>query len=153
MLRAVKWLLERARYTMIVGVLALLTSSVAALAWGVVKTAKLLVGLVREGGGDHATAAQLVQIFDAYLIASGLLVFAFGLYELFIGELALPEWLVVRSIDELKNTLASIIVLVMAGAFVEHLVAFEDGQQTVLYAVSVALVGGLLVFFTRSKAH
>ena len=51
---------------------------------------------------------------DTFLIATGLLVFSVSLYELALGELNLPDWMLAHNLHELKSKLSSIIILVMA---------------------------------------
>ena len=60
----------------------------------------------------------------------------------------LPDWMVVHNLHELKITLSSVIVLVMAVRFVEHL--FEEHttpKDVVYYAIATALVAAALVAF------
>ena len=61
----------------------------------------LLVIKLAHGELD-GMAVGFVQIIDAFLIASGLLIFALGLYELFVGDIDLPAWLVIKDLDSLK---------------------------------------------------
>jgi uncharacterized membrane protein YqhA len=45
-------------------------------------------------------------------------IIALGLYELFVDDrVELPQWLIIRNIDDLKNKLAGVVVVVMAVLF------------------------------------
>lgn len=144
-----KKLLELSRYTAWLGVASLLVASVAAFVWGALKTAKVVGVVFASQGADPAIAVQLVALLDAFLIALALMFFAFSLYELTLGDLDVPDGLVVRSLDQLKSKLSSLLVMVMAVGFVERLVAWEDPRGTALFALAVALVSAVLVAFTR----
>ena len=77
-------------------------------------------------GEFDGMAVGLVQVMDGFLIAAGLLIFSLGLYELFIGEIELPAWLVIQDLDSLKAKLAGVIVMVMAVTFLERLESTTD---------------------------
>jgi len=81
-------------------------------------------------------------------VATGLLIFALGLFELFIGPLNLPEWLAISHLHQLKSRLASILVLVLAVTFLEHYVEGAAPVALLESAVAATLVGGLLIAFS-----
>lgn len=76
-----------------------------------------------------------------------LLVFAISLYELFIGALEVPEWMVVRSLLELEVKLAGVIVLVLAVKFLEKLMEAKNGLDTLYTALAIAVVSAVLISF------
>jgi len=86
---------------------------------------------------------------DTFLIAIALLVFSVGIYELFIEDLSLPEWLVIHNLHDLKAKLGSIIILVMAVTFLKHLVEWRDPQGTYYFGISVAVVSAALIAFSH----
>jgi uncharacterized membrane protein YqhA len=62
---------------------------------------------------------HIISAIDAYLISTVLLIFGVGLYELFISKIDYAEKdtraskiLVIHSLDQLKNKLAKVIVMV-----------------------------------------
>ncbi len=129
------------RYLAFAGVVFGLIASLAGFAWGAVKTVLLLLRLAR---GDFAgMAVSLVQVMDAFLVAAGLLIFALGMYELFIGDIELPGWLTIHDLDALKSKLAGIII-VMAVAFLERLEAGES-HELLGVGVGVAAVSAALI--------
>src|SRR5689334_5771389 len=100
-----------ARYLALAGVVFSLVAALAAFGWGGLKTVLLFIKLAH--GDVDGMAVGLVQIMDAFLIGAGLLILAFGLYELFVGEMAeLPGWLTIKELDALKGKLAGVIVMV-----------------------------------------
>jgi len=152
-----KKLFEKSTYLIFIAALVLLVSSIFALLWGTVKAIKVWSLMISSLGQDSAISLGMIQLVDAFLIAVVLYIFAVSVYELFVGDLALPEWMVVHNLDELKVKLGSVIVLVMAVRFVEHL--FEEltaPLEVVYYAIATAVVAAALIafgYFTEKAEH
>jgi uncharacterized membrane protein YqhA len=90
-------------------------------------------------------------MMDTFLIGTVLFIFSIGLYELFIGKLAQPEWLEIDDLSKLKAKLSDVIVLFMAIKFLDKLLQSKNYQDTLLYAVSVAIVSAVLIAFNRFR--
>lgn len=106
--------------------LAVFASSVGAMlmiAIGVMETGEAFVlQLAPEQTGlpaGDATAIHLITALDRFLMAIVLLYFAYGIYLLFVRpedhstDLGIPKWLDVEGIDQLKQTLAEVIIVVL----------------------------------------
>jgi uncharacterized membrane protein YqhA len=143
----VKFLLERSRYLVVIAVLACLVAALAAFGWGAFKAWHAVASLIQSGGKDPLGAIKFIELMDTFLIATALLIFAIGLHELFIEDVALPGWLTIRSLHDLKAKLASVIVLVLAVNFLSHLVEWRDGRETLEFGLAVAVVGATLIAF------
>ena len=141
-------ILEKSRYLVVLAVLSRLVASAAAFLWGVYKTAVVLIELVRTGGKVAAMTVSLIELMDKFLIAVGLYIFAVGMYELFLGELKLPAWLIVHDLHDIKSRLSSVIILVMAIIFLERLVVWQDPQGTLYFAIAITLVTAALIAFS-----
>ena len=102
---------------------------------------------------------RLITMIDGYLLGAFMLIFGFGLYELFIAQIQEAKAsrmsariLRVESLDDLKSRLGKVILIIL---IVE---TFKDGFQIkaespldVLYvAASIALVG-LALYLTHSS--
>ena len=142
-------MLESSRYLVVLGVLSSLAASLAVFLWGMAKTGAVVLGLLRTGGTDPLTVVRLIELMDKFLIAVGLYIFAVGLYELFIGDLDLPDWLVIHDLHDIKSRLSQILVLFMAVTFLEHLVEWKEPLATLYFAVAITLVMGALIAFNR----
>src|SRR5487761_2126454 len=66
------------------------------------------------------TITHLVEVVDGYLLATVMLIFSLGLYELFIsdideakGEERSSKILVIESLDDLKARLAKVILMIL----------------------------------------
>ncbi len=141
-------LLEKSNYLVLVAVFSSLLASVAAFVWGAVKSVKVIIDIIRHIGSESNFIVPLIEVMDIFLIATVLFIFALGVYELFIGKLSLPEWLVIRNLHDLKVKLSSVVIMVMGIHFLKHLVEWQDPQGTLLFGISVAVVSAALIAFS-----
>lgn len=140
-------LLEKSRYLALIGVLALLVSALAAFAWGILKTGSAIQLILASLGQEPTITVELIEVVDVFLIATALLIFSASLYELFIGEVALPEWMLAHDLHELKAKLSSMIVLVMAVKFLEKLVLVKDPSALLQTSLAITLISAVLIAF------
>lgn len=104
------------------------------------------------------TVTHVVEIVDAYLLAAVLLIFALGLYELFVSRIDAAKQagrvLFVRSLDDLKNRLGKVILMILVVTFFERVVAVPTRSAIDLlsFAGGVALVAGALWLSHASEA-
>lgn len=145
-----KRILEQSKYLILVGIVALLAAAIAAFGWGALKTYGVISLVITSAGKDPAITIDLIELMDAFLIATALFIFAASLHELFLGSLQLPEWMLAHNLHELKAKLGSIVVLVMAIKFVERLAQWEDPAGTFLYALAVAAVSAALIALSQA---
>jgi uncharacterized membrane protein YqhA len=141
-------LLEKTRYLAFVGILSLLLASVAAFGWGAVKTFNAITLIITSYGKDSYIAVSLIELVDSFLIAIALLIFSVSMYELFVGKLDLPDWMLAHNLHELKTKLSSVIVLVMAVKFLEHLVEWKNPNDSLFFAIAVSVVAATLIAFS-----
>lgn len=140
-------ILEKSKNLILIAVISLLAASIAAFLWGAAKTVTVILNLVISFGKDPLAAISLIELMDAFLIATALFIFAVGMYELFIKDIDLPEWLVIHNLHDLKAKLGSVIILVMAVTFLKHLFEWKDPQGTLFYGIAVAVVSASLIAF------
>ncbi len=145
-------ILEKSRYLVLLAVCSSLVASAATFAWGTWKTILAVNRLLRVKEDDTHVLISLIELMDKFLIAVGLYIFAVGLYELFIADLDLPEWLTIRNLHEIKSRLSSVIILVMAVVFLERLLLWGDPRGTLLYGIAVTVVTGGLIAFSQLGA-
>ena len=144
-----KTLLEKSTYLVLIAVVFSLAASVAAFLWGAVKTVTVIIHLAANYDKSATAGIELIALMDTFLIATALLMFSVSMYELFIQDLVLPTWLEVRNLHDLKAKLSSVIILVMAVAFLEHLVEWKNPQDTLYFGLAVAVVSASLIAFSR----
>jgi uncharacterized membrane protein YqhA len=148
-----KLLLERSRYLLLIAVFAPILASAVMLIFGAYKTVATILNVV--GGQIKASMVSVafIEVMDAFLVGAVLYIFGIAIYELFIGELELPNWLVIHNLDELKSKLISVIVLVIVISFAEHFVEFAHPQDLLWGGLGAAAVIAALVLFNRSHTH
>jgi len=142
-----KAILEKSRYLAIIGVISLLVASLAAFGWGTLKTVSTALLVIQSAGRDHAITIELIEIVDSFLIATAILIFAASLYELFIGDLDLPEWMLAHNLYDLKAKLSSMIVLVMAVKFLGKLEEAKDTQELLQTGAAISVMSAVLIAF------
>jgi uncharacterized membrane protein YqhA len=144
--------LERTRYLAVVAVGGLLAVSVVTLGWAVAKTVLLTHDLLTGGWRDETVVVALLIGVDTYLLALVLLIVAIGLFELFVGDLDVPAWLEIRSLDDLKKRLIDMLVLFLAIKGVEKLVSAKEPIDALVYAGAVAVLIVALTVFRAVKS-
>lgn len=100
-----KLIVEKSRYLALIGVIGLLVAAIAAFGWGFFKTCLLVYEVTIGASASTSVIVDLVKIVDFFLIATILLIFAASLYELFIAEINVPDWMIVHNLYELKSKL------------------------------------------------
>jgi uncharacterized membrane protein YqhA len=105
------------------------------------------------------TVTHIVEVIDGYLLATVLLIFALGLYELFVSKIDAAEdseaasgVLLIHSLDDLKARLAKVILMILIVRYFEHVVRMSfDTPLDILYlALGISLIG--LALFLSHKA-
>ena len=103
---------------------------------------------------------DIVGIVDGYLLAAILVVFGLGLYELFIGDIAAVEkssvadrLLHVRSIDDLKDKLGRVVLLILVVKFFQQALElkYQSPLDLLYLAAGTALVGLALYLTTGAR--
>ena len=144
-----KTLIARSRHLSLVAVLTLLATYALALFWGVMKAVAVGTEIVSSAGKSPGITLGLIQLVDAFLIATVLFVLATSIYKLFIGDPEMPSKLVARNLPELKSKLSGIIVLVIAVRFAEALFEGSLPALDLLWlALGTASVAGALIAFS-----
>lgn len=142
-----KFILEKSRYLALIGVLSLLVAAVAAFGWGTLKTITTVFLVIGSVGKEASITVEFIEIVDAFLIATAILIFAVSLYELFIDKLNLPEWMLAHNLYELKGKLSSMIVLVMGVKFLQKLLEVKDTGDLLRTGIATALMSAVLIAF------
>lgn len=142
-----KYLIERSRYLAYLSVLGLLLCAITAFGLGVYKTVKTVGAIATGAAKDDYALILLFDCLDSFLVATAMLVISISLYELFIGALEVPDWMLVRNLSELKAKFTFVIIPVMAVKFLQRLLSSENALETLYFGVAVALVSAALAAF------
>ena len=142
-----KTVLEKSKYLILIAVLFTLIASLAAFLLGAAKTVAVIYHFALTRGEEPKGAIELIRVIDIFLLAAAFFIFAVGMYELFIEDLDMPAWLIVHNLHDLKAKLGSVILLVLAVTFLEHLVEWKDPQGTLYFGIAITLVSASLIAF------
>ena len=147
-----KKLLENSKYLMLVIVSVSFVLTILAVIWAVYETAIVFYNLFTQYKSPSSTIVSFVQVMDIFLLVAVLYIFTVAIYELFIGELDLPKWLLIHNFDELKTILSNLIVLIGAVAFLKYFLERNDPASTLLYGLAFGIVAYVLILY-RSHGH
>ena len=126
----------------------------------VINVAKFILTTFMDGTHpehfNEDIVAGIIGAVDLYLIAVVLLIFSFGIYELFISKIyaaCTPEdcnsILNIRSLDQLKDKIAKVIIMVLVVNYFQRVLhtKYETPLELLYFALAiVALAVGL--YFT-----
>ena len=98
--------------------------------------------------------SSVITAIDLYLVALTILIFAFGIYELFISKIDTLKFhiLEINSLDELKDKLSKTIIIVLIVEFFKQSLKISIANFTDLLMFSAAiLVIFLSMYFLKKK--
>lgn len=135
------------RYIAIIAVVGLLATSLATFGWSVARTVLFVSDLFEGKWRSDDQVVSLLKTIDTYLLALVQLIIVVGLYELFIGELDVPEWLKIDSLDDLKKSIIDILVVFVAVKGIEGLLKQKDPLDALTFVgAATSLILGLTLF-------
>ena len=103
---------------------------------------------------------KIISSVDLFLIGIVLLIFGFGVYELFISEIDFAKGkftdstLKINNLDQLKNKIIKVIIIVLIVKFFEKILKFSQNFNTpndlILFSLSIlAICLGYFFFFLK----
>ena len=102
----------------------------------------------------------IIGAVDLYLIAVVMLIFSFGLYELFISSIdeaqeSSANILQIHSLDQLKDKLAKVIIMVLIVSFFQRVIhmEFKTALEMLYLAVSILVLSLGLYFLHKGDNH
>lgn len=107
------------------------------------------------------TVSHIVEVVDGYLLATVMLIFSLGLYELFISDIdqahgskASSKILVISSLDDLKSRLAKVILMILIVTLFEEAINMKltTPLDLVYLGASIALIA-LALYFSHAAEH
>lgn len=109
-----------------------------------------------------STVSHIVEVVDGYLLATVMLIFSFGLYELFISDIdeaqgsrASSKILVINNLDDLKSRLAKVILMIMIVTLFEEALGMDIAApiDLVYFGAAIALIALALYLTHASDGH
>ncbi len=103
-------------------------SAMALIVYGFVTVCEIVWDMPRahevSGKGAKIYAVEFIELTDTFLLGTILYIVALGLYDLFIDQdLPMPSWLHITDLDELKEKLIGVIIVLLAVTFLGDIVA------------------------------
>jgi uncharacterized membrane protein YqhA len=142
-------ILAGSRYLVIISVLGTLVGSIIVLVYGAVT----VVGVLIEIFFNHIVftteevkivAVSSVELIDLFLLSTILYIVSLGLYRLFIDPtLPLPGWLEIGDLNDLKERILGVIIVLLAISFLGYVVEWKFGDYSI---VAPGLAIGLVLF-------
>ncbi len=117
--------------------------------------------------GDHSydlhakVVGELIGAIDLYLIAVVLLIFSFGIYELFVSQIdeakesESSQILEIHSLDELKDKIAKVIIMVLVVKYFQMVLdmSFNGAVEMLYLAISILGLSLALFFLHKAGGH
>jgi uncharacterized membrane protein YqhA len=110
----------------------------------------------------NSTVTHVVEVLDGFLLGTILLIFSFGLYELFISKIDVAHEgegasnvLIINNLDDLKNRLAKVILLILIVKFFEYGInmKFSSPMDLLTFAGGITLIGLALFLSHKAEDH
>ena len=106
---------------------------------------------------------KIIGAVDLYLIGVVMLIFSFGLYELFISEIDAAKCdagndnkiLAIHSLDQLKDKISKVIVMVLVVGFFQKvgLTEYNGALEMLYFSISITAVSVGLFFLNKVGKH
>jgi len=165
-------LLWRSRLVVILAVIASLVTAFAMFYIATVDAWYMVVHLVDYASPDMeaearvalraTTVTHVVEIVDGYLLATVMLLFSLGLYELFISKIEAAEGnenssqvLMITSLDDLKARLAKVVMMILIVRYFEFALStsFSTALDMLYFAMGIAFLGLALYLSHKADEH
>jgi uncharacterized membrane protein YqhA len=137
--------LGTSRFLVILAVLGSFIASAMLMVYGLVRSVGMFGTFLDGRASQEEVARDLIldalSIVDIFLLGTVLYIISAGFYQLFVdAQLKLPDWLVIRTIEDLKVRLAGVIVVGMIVAFLGFVVDWEGGTDIIAPALGIAAI-------------
>ena len=107
-----------------------------------------------NNGMVKTLSVKLVSGVDIFFISLTLLILSLGIFDLFVlgenghedGEVNTPKWLAFNSIDDLKDVLAKLIVVILTVSFfeilLEHTALIDQAWELLVVPAGILMIAG-----------
>lgn len=131
-------ILASSRYGIAFAVLGSFLSAMALIVYGFFAVVEIIWDMIRahevSDSGAKTYAVQFIELTDTFLLGTVLYIVAIGLYDLFIDQsLPMPAWLHISDLDELKDKLIGVVIVLLAVTFLGDVVGNETIGIDILY--------------------
>lgn len=107
------------------------------------------------------TITHVVEVVDGYLLATFMLIFSLGMYELFVSDIdeahsnkTSSRILVIDSLDDLKARLAKVILMILIVTVFEEAISLDlKSPLDLLYVSGAIALVGLALYLSHKSDH
>ena len=142
------------RYFIVIDVIGLFAAFMALTISSVWSTFVVIYSAAFYAVDQKELVGKLVQQADTALLATVLYVIALGLYSLFVDDdIPMPAWLQIHHLDDLKQLLAAVVVVVLGVLFLGYALTWNGSSELLTVGLACAAVIAGLSFFLWQSAH
>lgn len=141
------------RYAVVVPALASMIGALLLMAQGSIAMIAVVVDSFVSQMPLKESIVEVLTAIDAILLGTVLLVIGYGLYELFVDtNIAVPSWLQINDLDDLKSKLIGVVAAIIAVVFVGVFVDSKRSEDILSYGLGAgALLAGLALFALATR--
>ena len=148
-----RWL-SKSRYLVVLAVAGSFLCCCALLFYGAWRSVQIAFSTVKSAFSGTLDGKKLmlatIESVDILLLATVFYIVALGLYELFIdATIPVPKWMEIRTLDDLKNKLLSVVVTVLGVLFLGQALTWDGSPNIAASGAAIALVIGAITFYLR----
>lgn len=150
-------LLLRSRYLILIAVVGSFVAATTSLIYGGIQAFLIVANTIASGSvtgkGAKKLALQFIEVVDLLLLGTVFYIIAIGLYELFINkDLPVPAWLHIHDLNDLKNKLISVLIVVMGVLFLGQVIGWDGERDLLPFGAAIGLViAALTYFFSQAR--
>ena len=158
-------LLWSTRYIILTGVISSVTASIVLFvvgSWEIIETIYVQFNnLLNHEPFHRQLLVGIISGIDLYLIGVVLMIFGFGIYELFISKIDIARSniditiLEIENLDELKQKIIKVIIMVLIVSFFERVLEmeYENPTQMLYFALSILAISIGVYLVRKDDGH
>lgn len=136
------------RFIVTLPVVGLFLSSVVLVVLASYDAVTIVLEIMRGELAMKEVLVKFIELADIYLLAIVLYIIALGLYELFIDDrVPLPKWLEIHTLEDLKEKLVGVVVVVLAVLYLGKVIEGGDALSLLYLGAGIAAVTAALAYF------
>jgi uncharacterized membrane protein YqhA len=148
-------ILAATRYIALIPVICIFVAATALMVYGAAEAFQVVSHAFADqvsSKGAKSFLLSAIELVDLFLLATVLYVISVGLYELFVDDtIPLPHWLEIHDLDDLKEKLIGVVIVVLGVLFLGHVISGDSYGELLSLGGAVALVIAALSYFLSLK--
>lgn len=148
-------LFAASRYLILLAVVGSLVAATLVMLFGIFDLFRILLDVLQANiyaeDVTKKVSVGAIELIELFLLGTVLYVVSLGLYQLFIEkDVAVPAWLRIATLDNLKERLLATVLVMLAVSFFGYAVTWDGGWSIV--AVGIA-IGFVIIGIAYTLAH